>query len=81
MNRRHMEDSAEISGPDGILHGILPGDSIIWQNDSAEDLALCVMPCAQYTVNNGRSLPEGKKLYLSADAVKQLSSLYMAGGR
>ncbi len=51
-----MADSTGIPGLDRILHGILPGDNIVWQTDSTDDFAPYVKPYAGYAVENGRRL-------------------------
>ncbi len=51
-----MQDSTGIKGLDRILHGILPGDNIVWQTDSIEDFTPYIKPYLDYAKASGRRL-------------------------
>jgi len=51
-----MPDSTGLPGLDKILHGIIPGDNIVWQTDSTDDFAPYVKPYAEHAVKAGRKL-------------------------
>jgi len=48
--------STGLGGLDRVLTGLIPGDNIVWQVDSAEDYARFVDPYARKAVAGGRTL-------------------------
>ena len=51
-----MTDSTGLTGLDKILHGIIPGDNIVWQTDSIDDFMPYVKPYCDYAKTQGRKL-------------------------
>jgi len=49
-------DSTGIPGLDRILHGILPGDNLLWQTNTIRDFIPYVRPYLDYAKSSGRRL-------------------------
>ncbi len=45
-----------VSGLDGLLKGILPGDNIVWQVDTIEDYRAVAVPYCEAATHSGRKL-------------------------
>ena len=56
MTKNYAEFSTGLTGLDGVLKGLMPGDNVVWQLDFLEDYDLFVKPYTDYAKQSGRRI-------------------------